>query len=280
MFSQIMITDVANQIHYQKTAGALYDSNYAESDPSKAWYAKYAGENGGDGAISMHSPADDVYSIALKASIKDTATATPVKIDLQLHQEGPPLLVFGTGVREGVNPSGKNPFERNNYYYSFTRLQASGTIQIGTETFDVQGVTWMDHEYGAFPASTKWFLQDTQLKEKNVQLSNFVADFTHLPEEGVPMAALVTVLGPDGTSTFIQNSTVTPLGPTWKGAAGTTYFLGAKVEIPEFNAVLEFTSSMPDQEFSDGPLYEGVATVKGTFEGVPVTGTGWLEQDY
>ena len=70
MFSEIMITDVANQAHYQKTTGTLYDSNYAESDPSKPWYAKYAGENG-DGAISMHSPADDVYSISLQASIKD-----------------------------------------------------------------------------------------------------------------------------------------------------------------------------------------------------------------
>jgi hypothetical protein len=95
----------------------------------------------------------------------DAATGTPIALDVRFVQNGPPLLVWGTGCEE-VNPGGTTPLERNNYYYSFTRLAASGTITIDGESVPVEGTTWMDHEYGYFGsagAGPNWVLQDMQL---------------------------------------------------------------------------------------------------------------------
>ena len=53
-----------------------------------------------------------------------------------------PLVVFGeNGVsRKGVSPTAAS------HYLTFTRLKTAGTLRLGTETFAVQGRSWMDHE--------------------------------------------------------------------------------------------------------------------------------------
>jgi hypothetical protein len=53
-----------------------------------------------------------------------------------------------------------------------------------------------------------------------------------------------------------------------------------EVEIPAFDATLTVKSLLDAQEFPlpVGAVYEGVATVEGTFEGEEVSGTAWSEQ--
>jgi predicted secreted hydrolase len=285
-FSQIMITDVRNQKHYQNSTVFAFDPKWAERDSSKPWYVKL-GSPGHDGAVSMTAPGTDITFMNISASFVDAETSTHIIINLEIHQEGPPLLVFGTGVEIDVNPHGSTPFSRNNYYYSFTRLSTTGTISIGSETFKVTGVTWMDHEYGAFPSTFTWALQDATLSN-GVQLSNFTAPGS-LISVGLSCASFVSIISQDGTSTF-EKSVTTALNPTWKSdfptpADGTTYFTQFKVEIPTLDIVLLFNASMPSQEFAQkgipGPtVWEGVAVVEGSFAGKRVNGTAWIEQKY
>jgi predicted secreted hydrolase len=190
-------------------------------------------------------------------------------------QDGQPLLVWGTGRHE-VNPDGKTPLERNNYYYSFTRLAASGTIAIGGQDYPVEGLTWMDHEYGWFGKGTNWVLQDAQL-DNGVHLSTFAVDAT--PQVGVPYDSWVSILWPDGDTTF-HKSVTTPQGPTWTSPEGVDYCLTMEIAIEEPAARLIVTSLLADQEFEiqQSPIYEGIASVSGTFAGETVTGPGWLEQ--
>ena len=53
-----------------------------------------------------------------------------------------PLVVFG---ENGVSRKGASPTAAS-HYLTFTRLQTAGTLRLGTQTFAVQGRSWMDHE--------------------------------------------------------------------------------------------------------------------------------------
>lgn len=276
-FSQIMVTDVKNQKHYQATTFSIPGSaGWAESDSSKPWFVKL-GADGGNGAVHLTAASDDVTNMTTRASFIDSATSTPITLKLKMHQEGPPLLVFGTGVSDNVNPKGPTPLTRNNYYYSLTNLQTSGTITIGDETLIVDGRTWMDHEYGAFSFTYRWTLQDAIL-DNGYQLSSFSPPKAVIAENE-PYDSLVTILAPDGTSQYM-GSVTTPRGPLFTSADGITYFTRFEVQIKEMaDAWLSFTCSMPDQEFTGlGPVYEGVAVVTGNWGAEDVKGTAWIEQ--
>lgn len=267
VFTQLMLTDVQNQKHYQSTSGIPYTADWAESDPTKPWYATITDPSGG--SASQSAPAENPLNMSVKASFADIDTGTQIAFQLQLDQQGPPLLVWGNGFQDG------------NYYYSLTNLQASGSISIGGESHAVEGVTWMDHEWGVFPKGTTWILQDMQF-DNGVSIMNYASD--SVPELGVPMPSHATVLTPDGSSTE-YDSVATPLGPTWTDRHGITYFTKWQVEIPALEAAFEVASLMPGQAFEqEVTVYEGVAVYLGTIGnlgaagGEIVSGTAWNEQ--
>ena len=241
-FSQIMLTDVANAKHYQRTTlctppvGIDFD-NWAQHDVTKDWhvglgsacnclsaiqvtnpgkgytsdptieitggggsqaiaYAKPVSGGilsvqltnpgrgytsapsvsisggGGTGAtakavhsyVTMDAPwGDPTKGMAVVALLAEEASGTEIHFDLMLSQQGPPFIVWGTGVGPILPPSNGTHLQTNNNYYSLTGLAASGSIAIGGEKFAVSGRTWMDHEYGYFGTSAKpvkWVLQN------------------------------------------------------------------------------------------------------------------------
>lgn len=353
-FSQVMLSDVANQMHYQRTAPFfppfMYDpATWAESSPAKPWYARlgdpdnvlsgievteggsgYASPplvlvtggggigalaaaaldngrvsaialispgigytstptitlvgGGGTGAsakayhsyVTMNAPASDpTKNMQVKALLVDQATGKPIKFDLTFSQQGRPFFVWGTGV----NPEGQgSTVQTRNYYFSLTRLAASGTIDIAGEKHAVSGTTWMDHEYGAFGTDAnpvKWFLQDMQL-DNGVCISNYATlGAGQAPKLNLRTASQCTVQSGEGDIWFVD-SFVIPIGDTWTSPSGVTYFLQFHVEIPSFNASLIVTSLVPDQTFNG--VYEGVAQARGSFQYRDVTGTAWNEQ--
>jgi predicted secreted hydrolase len=357
-FSQISLSDIANNRYYQRTLPYLmpfgFDpETWAEHDPTKDWSAHlgsatnmlsaidvtnpgsgYTSDptveiSGGGGALALAAPvrdaatgtitailllspgigfssvptvtitggggtgatakavhsyvamraqaADPSKNMTVKALLVDQATSTKVDFDLALSLQGPKFIVWGTGVKEG--PGTLPPLERNNYYYSFTNLQTTGSITIGAEKLAVTGVTWMDHEYGAFGSAqnpVKWILQDMQL-DNGLRISNYtVAE----PKHGQRTGGEATVMDVDGT-TYLVPSFVTPFGRTWTSPqSGRTFFLELRVEIPSFNANIVVTSLMDAQEFPavGAPVYEGIAGAVGVFQGRAVAGTAWNEQ--
>lgn len=274
-FTQVMLTDVDKNRHFQQTTPcpppAFDPKTWAEHDPAKDWFVKL-------GTIDMRAPqSDPTRHMRVTAQMVDEVTGTKVAFDLTLSQEGPPLIVWGTGVHPPPPP--EPDLQRNNFYYSLTRLAASGSISVGGEKLDVTGATWMDHEYGLFGSPQerpKWILQDMQLSN-GVCISNYTTDS---PELDKKTASQATVQRADGTTYFVSSS-VTPLGATWTSpVTGATYFLRLKVEIPAFEATLFVSSLVDSQEFPVmlGPVYEGVADAVGTFEGKDVSGPAWSEQ--
>jgi|SRR5579871_4148088 len=373
-FSQIMLSDVANARHYQRSTtywppvGVDFD-NWAQHDPTRDWhvglgsvanrlsaikvtnpgsgysdkapptvaisggggsqaqaYAVVA--NGGIASINVTNPGrgytsapqvaiaggsgqgaaaeaihsyvtmdaawgDPTQNMAITALLVDDATGTEVYFDLMMSQQGPPFPVWGTGVLPLKPPDNGTHLQTNNYYYSLTRLAATGTISIvpakgasgiARETLPVAGTTWMDHEYGSFGSASqpvKWILQDAQLDNGWV-LSNFALGSKF--ELGDRVRSFVTAQDPDGKM-YVAPSWLTPTGETWTSPkTGVTYFLEFEIEIEELlhpKTTLTIKSLLKDQEFPSGPgagVYEGVAAATGTFRGQKVSGTAWNEQ--
>jgi len=269
-FTEVMLTDVKQKTHFQKTltVSDFNPNTWAEHDPSKKWFVKL-------GDVSMQAPQSDPTNMSVTAKLVDAKTKTVATFNLQLQQEGLPFIVWGTGVQPAPPP--KPTLEKNNFYYSLTRLKASGSITIGDQKFDVTGVTWMDHEYGLFGTKTdrpKWILQDLQL-DNGVCVSNYSVD---PPKLGQKLKSFATVQRKDGTTYFV-NSFVTPTEPWTSPDSHITYFMTLKVEIPAFEATIIVKSLVDSQEFPGvGSVYEGVASAKGKFEGKDVSGTAWNEQ--
>jgi predicted secreted hydrolase len=273
-FTQVSLTDVQGERHFQQTTGVgppTFDPNtWAEHDPSKPWFAKLAN-------VSMTSEqSDPSKDMNVTADLVDEATNTEVNFDLRFSHEGPPFCVWGTGV---TSPPEEHTLQTNNYYYSLPRLNASGSITIEGERFEVTGATWMDHEYGLFGTEEnrpKWILQTMQLTN-GVIVHNYSLEEPVLNEK---IASLATVQREDGTTYFVESS-LTPTGATWTSPeTGVTYFMEIEVEIPAFDATFTVKSLFEAQEFPvlGGAAYEGVATVEGTFEGEEVSATAWSEQ--
>lgn len=361
-FTQVMLSDVNNNRHYQQTApfaaGVFNCATWAESNPLKDWYVTlgnptdvlttivvtnpgsgytsapdveitggggtkasatanlnasggvasidlwkagsgYSSEptitltgGGGSGAaaravhsyVNMTAPAGDpTQNMHVTARLVDAATQTVVTFDLTLSQKGLPFLVLGSGLIPIPLTCGTR-LQTNNFYYSLTNLQASGSITFGGETFQVSGVTWMDHEYGAFAAAgkpVKWILQDMQL-DNGVCISNFTLDEPSLDQ---PTTSIATLQYP-GKETIWVNTKTTPRKPWTSPVTGKTYFMELEVTmergiIPWWpDAKLTVTSLIESQEFAlnPGSVYEGVARAVGVFNGQPVTGTAWNEQ--
>lgn len=281
-FTQIAIIDIQQQRYLQKVnLIPQCPKNWAEYDSSKPWYVKLDGPSVDirDGAVFMTSISNNPMYMDILATFNDLHTETPCKIKLKLVQQGSPLLVWGNGCKE-VNPDGNTPLTRNNYYYSLTHLLAAGNITIGDDSYDVSGLTWMDHEYGAFPKNYKWLLQDIQLNN-GIHLSNFTDG--SLPIQNKPMRSNATILLKNGKSVFV-NSITTPLPPTFVGEKGTLYYQNFKIEIdtPDIVASFLVSSAVSDQVFSDpmgADIYEGVANCIGVYNGVDVKGNAWIEQN-
>jgi len=276
-FTEVMLTDVSNQKHYQQTNPTIVLGDYwAESDPTKDWQVNLQD-------VHMSAPqADPTKNMVVKAKLVDGLST--INFDLKLSQKGLPLIVWGTGVTPTPTPPTTGT---NNYYFSLTRLEATGTIEFtygdsdAIETINVTGVTWMDHEWGLFSNKGKavtWILQDMQLNN-GVCISNYslVSPVLNKATDG-----MATVLLETGESIYVK-TTMTPT-KSWSDALGKEFFTEITVEIPDFEANFVVNTLMNDQLFTAGAVYEGAGTVSGTMV-TPgdatistVEGTAWIEQ--
>jgi len=231
--------------------------------------------------VTAEAPASDpTRNIHVKALLVDDPTMEKVEYDLTFSQVGRPFFIWGTGI----DPSATHQsVVDNNYYYSFTKLQAKGTITVGGKKLPVEGLTWMDHEYGAFGSvdqPVQWILQHIQLSNGwTVQNVDVLADGDTALSDA-PAPGYATLQSPDGKIYFVAATTTQTAGSTWTSArSGKTYPTRMKVDIPLFDAQIVVTSLVDSQEFVLGPasVYEGVAQAKGRFRDKPVGGQAWIE---
>ncbi len=202
------------------------------------------------------------------------ADSGPVSIDLTLTETRPALLHGEAGYsRKGPEPGNAN------HYYSLVHLETAGNIVFGGARVAVTGLSWMDHEFGTSALSEDavgwdWFA---------VTLDNdVVLMFAEIRTSSGPAQAIFegTLSFPDGRQVAIlpDDFSLTPTGQWTSPDTGTVYPSGWRVSFPQHEIDLTIEPLIDDQEMDVAfSYYEGATIVRGTMNGEPVTGRGYVE---
>lgn len=196
-----------------------------------------------------------------------------IAIDLTLSSSKPPTLQGDRGLSQ------KGPTPGNaSYYYSLTRLETTGTVQVGDESYTVTGLSWLDREWSTSAlegdlVGWDWFalhldsgddLMFYQLRTSDGRASPFTKG---------------SLTGPDGAVTPLDAEDVrlTPLDSWQSPRSGATYPSRWRLEAPALGLDLELTPYLRDQELPVTVVYwEGAVRIAGTHHGRPVGGSGYV----
>jgi len=192
---------------------------------------------------------------------------------------GKPVVRHG---RDGYSQKGSAPGNAS-HYYSLTRMPTRGTLSIAGRSIAVEGLSWMDHEFGTT------FLESGQLGWDWFSLQ--FEDGTDLMvfqlrrDDGtIDPRSSGTWVDADGTASPIPPGafTLTPGGTWTSSSTGGAYPTTWTIEFPERDLRLTTSAAIPDQELvterSTGVAYwEGAVRFEGTRGGRPVSGRGYVE---
>jgi len=207
-------------------------------------------------------------------TVRIQADTEDVSLDLTLVETMPPVL-HGDG---GLSQKGPEPGNAS-YYYSIVRQATSGELVIGEETFQVDGLSWKDHEYSTSalsPGSVGWDWFSLQLDDCSALML-----FQIRRDDGS--------IEPYSSASFISNDgALQTLGheewqldvlDTWTSPhSGGEYPAHWRLRIPSIALDLEGRPMMADQELNVSTIYwEGASEFSGTLSGEPVTARGYVE---
>ena len=198
----------------------------------------------------------------------------PVSIDLTLTETRPPLLHGDAGYsRKGPEPGNAN------HYYSLVRMETVGHLVFSGTQVEVSGLSWMDHEFGTSALSGDavgwdWFA---------VTLDNdVVLMFAEIRTQSGATQQIFegTLSYPDGRQIAISKDdfTLTPTGQWTSPDSGIVYPSGWRVAFPQHDIELTIDPLVDNQEMDVVfTYYEGATVVRGTMNGQPVGGRGYVE---
>lgn len=251
------ITDVANDAfqfaqRYSRGDGRLAG---ATGDPVRVWLEDWFLEQSAEG---WRLQANDGGALRLA---------------LELSAVKPPALHGERGLsRKSAEPGNAT------YYYSLPRLESSGTLEIEGRSHAVQGLAWLDHEWGTSALASDqqgwdWFalhLSDgSDLMFYNLRKLD---GSRHAFSAG-------TWIEPDGEATpFGAGDVSIEILDYWDSPLGGRYPSGWRLTLPARNLELTIHPVVEDQELNTRPRYwEGAVDVAGQRDGVALRGRGYVE---
>ncbi len=197
---------------------------------------------------------------------------------LRLKPVKPPIIHGQDGVMVKSDHG-----ENASHYVSLTRLATKGTLRLGTESVEVNGTAWMDHEFfsqAMGEGQVGWDWMSIQLDDRTeLMLYRIRAD------KGAGRDFLAgTYVDEAGQGRHLQGSDIViEPGKTWTSeGTGARYPIEWRIEIPPLAIELDCRTPMASQEIVTqrgiGPNYwEGAVDYRGTAAGKVVSGVGYLE---
>lgn len=252
------LTDVAGKRHraFERLSRGAAGLAGAQAAPVSIWLQ--------DWRVQEIEP--DVYRL--------TAAQDDVALDLTLIDRNGPIL---QGDR-GYSQKGPDPGNAS-YYYSLTRLESSGTISIGGVLHQVNGSSWMDHEFStsalaADQVGWDWFA--LQLDDG----SELMAFQIRKADGSIDPFSSGTFIAPAGSTRRLGRDDFSiSVGATWRSPrSGATYPAAWTVVVPSAGLTLDIKPYLADQELNVSFTYwEGAVHITGERNGRAVTGSGYIE---
>jgi predicted secreted hydrolase len=198
-------------------------------------------------------------------------------LQFNLAPAKPPVIHGRDGISQKASGDG-----HASHYISFTRLTTTGTIQLNGSAYQVQGTSWMDHEFFSESTDTTesgWDWLSLQLDDN----TEFMVYRLRHKDGSVDPYSSGSYIDAQGRCRFLSSAdfTMTPAGRTWsspqtKGAYPVAWHLA----IPTLGVQLDISTPLVNQELPSaiGPSYwEGGIDVTGQHSGSPLHGVGYLE---
>jgi predicted secreted hydrolase len=196
-----------------------------------------------------------------------------VTLDLELTAQKAPVL---NGI-DGLSQKSGEPGNAS-YYYSITRLAATGDIRVVADDFTVRGLAWLDREWSSSALADNqqgwdWFA--LQLSDG----SDLMFYQLRGKDGSKDIHSAGTWTGADGAAEHLRRDDVRiEVLDTWTSPQGGDYPARWRVTLPARDIDLHVTPVMADQElFTTVRYWEGAVDVKGTRKGEPLGGRGYVE---
>ena len=202
------------------------------------------------------------------------------KLNLIVTPLKPPVL-HGP-EQDGLSQKGEGRGHAS-HYYSFTRLKTEGVLHTSAGVVEVEGLSWMDHEFGSSQLTESqvgwdWF---------SVQLTNnYELMLYHIRHKdgSIDPHASGTLIRPDGTSVHLRREDV-QVQPhaQWKSPrSGAVYPQRWTIHIPTVDLTVHLQPVLAEQELvTDNSTrityWEGSVTVSGSMQGQVTGGFGYVE---
>jgi predicted secreted hydrolase len=215
-------------------------------------------------AVSM-----DKWSAGGDANSQHIRAAAPkMSLELTFKPLKPAVLHGGHGVVDKGNGLA-------NYYMSYTRLAASGTISFEGKKKEVEGIAWFDHEYGYMDGVTRrgWDWYSIQLDDNTEYMIYAISRPDHT-KEASSRACKIDQAGAELCIPF-SDVRVDPLGFWQSPATKAQYPSGWHMVIGQFGLDVDILPTAADQEFRfmNRAYWEGSCKVIGK----PANGLSYTE---
>ena len=213
-----------------------------------------------------------------KDSQELVAIADRFSFKLSVRSAKVPVIHGSNGISRKGEGEG-----RASHYISLTRLITAGEIELDGTRFQVEGLSWMDHEFFTEqldPAQSGWDWFSLQLNDRSE-----IMLFRLRRKDGSadPYSAGTYVDAQGRTRSLAANEFSLEPGKTWTSpATHAQYPIEWKIRIPGLHVEAAIATRLPQQEIPGTgaaiPSYwEGAIDAIGIKQGGPLMGSGYLE---
>ena len=164
-------------------------------------------------------------------------------------------------------------------YVSLTHLKSSGTIRVGGQSYHVEGLSWMDHEYGTDAlgdGEVGWDWFSMHLDDGSELMVYHIRN----KDGSISPYSKGTLVFQDGSSRALAAKDFEiSVGSYWKSPhSGGNYPAGWTIQILSDDLVITVQPLIPDQELNNSFVYwEGAVRISGKQAGSVISGLGYVE---
>ena len=262
------ITDVRSDEHsaYERLSRGAAGLAGAEAKPFQVWLEDWRVEETAPSTYHLHA--------SQAANQEEAGQSQAISLDLVLHELTGPILQGN----QGYSQKGPDPANAS-YYFSQPRLASQGTLQLGDQTFEVQGTSWMDHEFSTSalsPGQVGWDWFSIQLDDG----SELMVFQIRRQDGSVDAFSSGKWIEPDGSTRQLERKDFEiSVTHTWQShQTNGVYPAGWTLRVPSLDLELEIRPVVADQEMNLTYQYwEGAVDVRGTRAGISASGVGYVE---